>query len=148
MPGKTGEFDLSVILDSPWIQFMMGLLSELKVHRAGMTLWPFTYPELVAKFTTATLALGLKGLVLYQTRHSGASLDRISNRRSLTEVKQRGGWRSDRSVTRYDKHARLADQMQRKSTAQQAHFQVCETRLAGMFEPGKCVAPPYSLVRG
>ncbi|CAK0835808.1 unnamed protein product [Prorocentrum cordatum] len=45
-------------------------------------------------------------LAVYQARRSGASADMASRRRTLAEVKKRGGWKSDRSVVRYEKGAR------------------------------------------
>ena len=46
-------------------------------------------------------------MVPYQCRHSGASIDRAEQKRSLLEIQKRGQWKSNRSVVRYEKGARL-----------------------------------------
>ena len=40
-------------------------------------------------------------------RHTGPSQDRLSNQRSLAQVKRRGRWASDSSVKRYEKSSRI-----------------------------------------
>ena len=45
---------------------------------------------------------------MYQTRQSGASIDRVRGFRTLLKVQQRGQWRALGSVARYDKSSRLA----------------------------------------
>ena len=57
---------------------------------------------------SATDALGLSSITMYQTRHSGASIDRVRGFRTLQEVQIRGQWKAFSSVTRYDKSSRLA----------------------------------------
>ena len=59
-------------------------------------------------FKSATDTFGLIGLTMYQTRHSGASSDRVRGVRTLQEVQTRGQWKAFSSVTRYDKSSRLA----------------------------------------
>ena len=46
---------------------------------------------------------------MYQTRHSGSSIDRVRGFRTLQEVQRRGQWKAFSSVTRYDKSSRQAD---------------------------------------
>ena len=45
---------------------------------------------------------------MYQTRDSGAGIDRVCGFRTLQEVQRRGQWKAFISVTRYDKSSRLA----------------------------------------
>ena len=89
----------------------------------------------------AASRLGLAELVPYQTRHSWASLDRVLEYRSLAEVNQRGQWWADKSVVRYDKHARLAHGYHLLGTALRAHLGVCELSLEDTLVCGKFVAP-------
>ena len=107
---KTGQYDDSVILDTPgreWIsaalmQWVDGLLPG----------------ELVFRYTPARLRVLLKkagdmlklqewDLDPYVLRHTGPSQDRLSNQRSLKQVKRRGRWASDSSVKRYEKSSRI-----------------------------------------
>ena len=48
-------------------------------------------------------------LSLYAPRYAGASTDAAERARTLPEIMQRGGWRRDWSVRRYEKHGRLAN---------------------------------------
>ena len=86
-------------------------------------------------------------LISKDDEHELEILVLVAGRRSLQEVKQRGGWRADKSVTRYDKHARLADQMQKKTAAQVRHFEACETQLGGLFQSRGADLPPCGLTR-
>ena len=43
----------------------------------------------------------------YSMRHGGASHDALTAHRSLAAIKRHGRWRSDASVVRYSKHARV-----------------------------------------
>ena len=45
---------------------------------------------------------------MYQTRHSGASIDRLRGFGTLQEMQRRSQWRAFSSVARYDKSSRLA----------------------------------------
>ena len=54
-------------------------------------------------FKPVTDTLGLSGMTLYQTRHSGGSIDRVRGCRTLEEVQRRGQWKAFSRVTRYDK---------------------------------------------
>ncbi|CAE7628065.1 pksN [Symbiodinium sp. CCMP2592] len=70
-PGKTGEYDLSVSLDSsylkPWSLSVFGLL---KKQEPTAPLWDFSYGDYVKAFSLAAQGLGLQ-LSPYQMRHSG-----------------------------------------------------------------------------
>ena len=52
---------------------------------------------------------------LYVLRHSGASADWLAGRRSRQALKDRGRWRSDASIRRYEKGGRAAEQLSRCS---------------------------------
>ena len=113
VPGKTGEFDLSVPLDlgrQAWIAHC--LERWLAAHPQGM-LWSFGYEDLAREFHAVAAALNLLPLrpCLYALRHGGASHDRLVEARPLHEVQQRGGWRSHTSVRRYEKHGLVAHQL-------------------------------------
>ena len=58
-------------------------------------------------FNTATVSLGRSGMTMYQTRHSGASIDRVRVFRTFQEVQNRVQWSAFSSVARYDSGGRL-----------------------------------------
>jgi hypothetical protein len=60
----------------------------------------------LALFRRAAHNIGVDA-VPCQGRHSGASLDRASNRRTQEEVQKRGRWATLTSVKRYEKAGRL-----------------------------------------
>ena len=107
-PSKTGEYDLSVVLDSYWLLFLTPVLELLQKEPPGVPVWGFGYPTVLSTLRQACINLGLKPVTPYQARHSGASTDRASNARTLLDIQKRGGWKTMKSVCRYEKGARLA----------------------------------------
>ena len=99
--------------------------------------WSFDYPEYLKRFRQVAESEGIGKLTPYQTRHSGASIDRFYEWRSLTAVKKRGGWRSDRSVARYEKSARLGVQREKRGEELIAHGRRCVEALAGILLHGR-----------
>ena len=109
VPNKTREYDHSIPLDLERQQFLVGPLLELCRRRQDSTLlWPFQYGTFYEEFTEVVFRLGLShsGATIYGLRHGGASHDRSVNTRDLLGVQQRGAWRSQASVRRYEKHGR------------------------------------------
>ena len=80
--------------------------SRREIQRTGI--WKLDYPAAAKLFKTATDTFGSNGMTMYQTRHSGASIDRVRGFRTVQEVQRRGQWKAFSSVTRYDKSIRLA----------------------------------------
>ena len=138
VPDKIGEFDHSMLLDSAWLQFISPLLRSLAAQTGQRSVWGFTYWDYLKVFNASAASLGVRA-VPYQTRHSGASIDRESRVRTLGEVKQRGGWKADSSVMRYDKHARLRHSELRYPPGLAAHLQTCERQLEAIILQGKVV---------
>ena len=69
-------------------------------RKAGTPVWRFTYPEFARAFSQACQ--------LYSTRLDIPQLRQPArNVQSLAENKERGEWKADKSVSRYDKAARL-----------------------------------------
>ena len=132
-PSKTGEFDLSIPLDSGWFQELVPMIRQMKQGSAAERVFPFTYYDYLSEFKKVAAELKITGLVPYQTRHSGASIDRQQSLRTLLEVKHRGDWRSDSSVRRYDKHGRVQLSNAKYTNQLGAYLDVCERRLADTF---------------
>jgi hypothetical protein len=110
LPSKTGSFDDSIPMDLLEQAFLGPLLEEAKALSQDQdTVLGLSYPQFAQLFQKAVQRCNLGNLkvVAYQLRHSGASKDRISKVRVLSEVKKRGRWSSDASVARYEKGARI-----------------------------------------
>ena len=122
------------------------MLMALKSLPAGRRVWSFTYPRLAATVAKVAKDLGFD-LVVYQARHSGASADMSSRKRTLAEVKKRGGWKADRSVVRYEKGARLASTWSRHPGWLQSHAERCEERFVEILLHGLTVPRPASTAR-
>ena len=85
------------------------MLGALRGVAAGPALFDFDYRSFNENFRTASRAAGLSAVKpdLYQLRHGGPSHDILNRLRSKAEVKDRGRWRDDRSVRRYEAHGML-----------------------------------------
>jgi len=113
---KTGEYDETIPVDSEEFSFLNAALERLRGSGCARTpLFSFTQLQLSRWFASAAESLRLTALRphLYQLRHGGASHDRSSRARSMLEIKLRGRWRCDRSLRRYEKGGRLAEQLSR-----------------------------------
>ena len=91
MPGKTGVFDATVVIDSdPWIS--QHLASLIQGKQPNDSLWSDPHHVLITNYRKVTEMLGLQSLgsCLYTLRHGGATHDIVTRRRSTLEVKQRG----------------------------------------------------------
>ena len=95
-------------------------------------LWDFDYREYAQVFQEVAARLGVEATP-YQTRHSGPSIDRSRDSRSLVEVQKRGQWRAHKSVTRYEKSARLAKTWEGLNPHFKAHAEWCEQNLGGIL---------------
>ena len=77
--------------------------------------WNFDYSDLVHVWRNACRALRLTAYVPYQLRHGGPSHDRLQQTRSLEAIQKRGRWKQLRSVARYEKAGRVAQEAMKLS---------------------------------
>ena len=130
---KTGETDDSVLLDCSWMPYLHLIAIDLSQSRSipSENLFSFDYPTFCAELNDALQELDMTrlGVVPYAWRHSGPSIDRALNRRSLAEVQKRGRWKQARSVARYEKAGRLGVGVQDLTSAQTAYCEMCERHL-------------------
>ena len=144
-PSKTGEWDTSVVLDSPWLLFLGPNLEKMKMTAAaGKSVWSFGYGIYLEEFKKAAATLGMTDLTPYQTRHSGASIDRARSWRDLASVKKRGGWKSDRSMARYEESARLNFQAEKRGVQLISFGRACLEELEDILLRGR----PLPIPRG
>lgn len=112
---KTGQFNDSVLLDGP-DSHLLGLACRALVRDRSRsdTALGLTMPQHTAMFRRAVEQLQLSSLhpVPYQLRHTGASRELVLHQRPLAEVKRKGRWFSDRSLQRYLKGGRTAEQFE------------------------------------
>jgi hypothetical protein len=87
---KTGERDVSIMLDSKWLKWLDPALETLRAGDPELALWDFDYHLFTREFKKSVTALQSPHVVPYQMRHSGASCDRASRERSQEEVIKRG----------------------------------------------------------
>ena len=105
---KTQSYDDTITMKNEIYPFIGKILEKLIVGPKAERIFSHGYVDFARCFRQACLRLGLRDVVPYQCRHSGASIDRAGCHRCLSEVKKRGRWRSDASVARYEKAGRLA----------------------------------------
>eukprot|EP00959_Pyramimonas_sp_CCMP1952_P122353 2557724-Pyramimonas_sp.AAC.1 len=143
VPSKAKEFDVTIELDHGWWESLAPLLDVLQARPMGESVWDFTYPQLAATVQQVSRDLGFN-LVVYQARHSGASSDMSSRKRSLAEVKKRGGWKSDKSVVRYEKGARLSSTWMAHPAWLRTHAVHCEEKFVEILVRGLVLPKPAS----
>ena len=127
-------YDESLVIDThPWIGPHLARL--IAGRRATDRLWPFTQTEWAIEFGAAVQLVGLSGLhpSLYSNRHGGASEDLLSGARSVEAVKRRGRWKSDSSLRRYGKEARLLSELGKVPLATRQMGDTALTNLEGLF---------------
>jgi hypothetical protein len=120
---KNGELDDSVRIGSPgrlWMRDATQLY--LKGCRGPGRVFQLKLSHYENLFRSAAAALGLTALkpCPHAVRHSGPSHDTWARTLQLYEVKKRGGWKHDKSVARYEKHAKLLRQLELMSSRAQA----------------------------
>jgi len=98
----------------------------------GERIFLHTPAAFMKQFRVATRRLRIKA-VPYQTRHSGASIDRANRYRSQEEVKKRGRWKLDRSVVRNERAGRLASSGRLLDTRQASFCRQAAARLEDLF---------------
>ena len=130
---KTGTSDDSIALDSSWLRWLEPVLEVLCDGAATESLWNFNYADFLKEFRVVLGLLKVRDVVPYQMRHSGASIDRSKGWRSQDEVMKRGRWQAHRSLTRYEKHARLQLSMNQLSGSQRDYFLECERHIADII---------------
>jgi hypothetical protein len=113
-PAKTGMMDESVTIDHmKWAHPFQELLVQGRSPRDP--LWPFDVIDLNREFRCSVNTCNLSHLesTLYSLRRGGASEDVLRRRRSLEEVQRRGRWRSQTSVRRYTKEAKILSELRK-----------------------------------
>ena len=111
---KVGLTDESIMLDSKIMPYVGRCLHHIKDLHSQEMLIPVEANVLRSSWEQALQTVGLKRnhAVLHQLRHSGPSYDKLTNARSMLEIKMRGRWASDTLVRRYESHALVGQEFQ------------------------------------
>ena len=72
-------------------------------------------------------------MVPYGARHSGPAVDVSRGLRTRQEVKERGRWKSEKSVQRYEQRARLSLSFSRLSVDLQTKCKACADALGDVL---------------
>ena len=142
-PSKTGEYDEAIMLDNREFSDLRPALSLLRRRRPSGPVFTFSYQEFAQTSEQALESLGYHQLGvtnLYQLRHGGISHEVATGRRSLLDAQVRGRWKSQKSMTRYEKGGRIHQVLARLSPAQLEHAKLARRRLAEILA-GSCA--PY-----
>lgn len=136
-PGKTGEFDHTIPLDLPRQEWLGKCLAARGRRRPPLEPLFGISPDHFSKFFAQAVAaenLGALGSTPYGLRHGGASHDRVTLSRSLSDIQRRGNWRCASSMKRYEKAGRLGLQLQKLSAATLQQAQWAEDHVWELFE--------------
>ena len=142
VPGKTGGWDENVVVDTD--PELRPLLAAIAANRhPSAPLWG-TSAEDNALFSTVAAALHLGQLQLcrYALRHGGASEDLLTFKRDLAAIKKRGRWKTDASLRRYAKEAKLARELQKVHPLVINYGNLIIQDLAGIISGERPRAPP------
>ena len=127
VPGKTGTYDDRFVLDSSYLAGQV--LTVLRADGSSACVWAFDWPDFLRQWRLSKARLGVRDLVPYMLRHSGASIDRQSHARLHTEVQKRGIWKQHRSMARYEKGARLGATAATYDLRLRAYLDACDGQL-------------------
>ena len=108
IPAKTTDFDESVVLGSPHLEWFGEVFQVLRHRPHDQRVWPFDLMEYGQQLSEIAVLAGVSCLQVepYSLRHRGASHDSLMQYRTLTGIEERGRWKADSSVLRYKKAAR------------------------------------------
>ena len=145
---KTHEYDESVIVDTLRLPHLGHGLERLKRGKTpDQLLFTLTQDQMAKQFRAAVDQLNLRAYLgeihVYQLRHSGASSDFLEKIHTLAEVQRRGRWRTAKSVRRYEKGGRVAQQFQKLPAPLQVHALRCAEHVGQVVSGAlRALAPP------
>lgn len=127
---KTGQTDDTVPLDAKAIQFLAPLFKEMSKGNAEESLIDVGYLEFFNLDKSVCRGLGLQ-MTPSKKRHSGTSIDRALKLRTLGKVRRMRRWGALKSVSRYEKMARLNQTWSTLSGKHRVPCEVCERGVEG-----------------
>ena len=97
-----------MLLGWKWCRWVEEVVAILHTGGREPLMFPFSHQQFWTDIIKACQSLSLKIVTFEQARNSGLNIDHAVNVRPLSECRSRGQWRTDQSVQRYEKSARLA----------------------------------------
>ena len=107
---KTGQQDDTVMVGVKGRRWIASVAAELqRITKSASYVFPFDLRTYERKFELVKKKAGLGSLKgsPHTLRHTGPSQDSFAYSMPLAEIKKRGRWSSDKSVGRYERHAKL-----------------------------------------
>ena len=137
---KTQTFDDTVVVDEPvWLGPVLEHISRGKP--ADSPLFQLTMPEFQSQWAQACKLLGIKAHP-DQIRHSGASSDTLSKRRTARQVGARGRWSTLKSQQRYSKGGALQKAWKRVPLETRQWCTLQSQHIQSILSTGRVVGPP------
>ena len=144
-PSKIGAFDETALLDQPILLRLAPVLRKQKRRAEKGNLWPFTQLQYGATFKRMAEFSGTAVLAAhpYSLRHGGASHDSLHKLRTPEQIRKQGRWRCEKSVARYNKHARVVAEANKLPEKVRRYGQLVNQNLvAWMAKPAMAKPPP------
>ena len=140
---KTGETDVSIELDAPETKWLAKPLELLASGDPDELVWDFDYPALAREVRLIGVKeLGVPDLVVYSVRHSAATWSVLKHKWAIPRALKKGRWACLTSLNKYVKAARVAQEVQRYTTAQVEFFRACDRQVRDVV---LCQALPLRL---
>ena len=137
---NTGEADDTISLDSKRCLWMGPVFERLQRQPQDRHLLSVNYAECLFLFRRAAANLQVD-MLPYQGRHSGASVNRTENLRTLESIQKRGRWRSAKSVRRYEKSGRVNQSWSELAPLVQAHCEHSNNLMPSVLLHGHASTP-------
>ncbi len=149
VPGKTGEYNESLLLDLPdeiWLGQALDRLCEGRDPEDSMFSFSATGYANEMRKSADECRLSDMGGTPYLWRHTGPSIDFLEKRRLETDIKRRARWGSDSSLRRYQKATLALRQASKVPTAILQYGKDVEKSLAQyMFGLAALPQPTWNL---
>ena len=129
---KTYAANDTIEMHCAWCQTLERSCAAVATGDPRELVFPLAYPQALTVLRDSCRVLQLH-VVPYQARHSGPSIDAALGTRTRKELKDRGRWKDDRSLRRYEQRARLMKSFNAASPSHRALLQTCERLFDEMF---------------
>ena len=132
---KVGESDETILLNSPRLAFLKPAFEILARSPPDTPLRSFDYSMLYRTIAEVGKSMNI-ALVPYIMRHSGVTIDRAENARSVEECQKRGRWKQPSSMRRYEKSGRPGDSWRLLGPHMQTHCKQMKVMISEILVGG------------
>jgi hypothetical protein len=117
------------------VAFLKSAFEILARSPPDTPLWSFDYSMLYRTIAEVGKSMNI-ALVPYIMRHSGVTIDRAENARSVEECQKRGRWKQPSSMRRYEKSGRLGDSWRLLGPHMQTHCKQMKVMISEILVGG------------